>query len=786
MKALDRKLVRDLWSLKAQVASIAVVIACGLAGYVGSISTYVSLMESRDRYYEEGRFPHVFASAVRVPAPVLERLRALPGVSEAEGRIVKDAQLTVPGADVPMVARLIGADFERPAGMNRLTLTAGRWPLAGARDEVVVNQRFLEARHLAIGDAVEVLLNGRLQRLALTGTVLTPEYIYPTRGSGMPDDEWFALLWMDREALAAAYDMKSAFDDVVVRLARGASLPAVADGIDRELAPYGGLGAHGRDEQMSHRILSQEISQQQVFGTVLPAVFLAVAAFILNVVLHRQVNAQRAEIAALKALGYGDARIAGHYLGFASVIVAAGVVGGVAIGVWLGRAMTALYTDAFHFPRFDYSLPAWVVLSGAAVSLAAAYGGTFAAIRGVVRLRAAEAMRPPSPAEFHPLLLDRLGLGRLLGAAQRMVMRNLERRPVRALSTVAGIAASLGILIGGTFWGDAIDWFVDLQFNKVTRADVTVGFLAAVPDSAIADLRRLPGVLHAEASRAVPVRLRAGPRSYRTAITGLEEGASLQRIVGLDLVARAPTPAGLTLTRRLAERLAVRPGDEMEVEVLEGERVRAPVRVAATVPEVAGMNAYLPLATLNGLLREGPRVNTAQLLVARDAQPGLLAALRAMPAAGVVIVNRSLLDTFRRVSARNVLFFTAVLTAFAAAIAVGVVYNNARIQLAERAWELASLRVLGFTRAEVSRLLLGELAVEVAVAIPLGLAAGYGLAALLIALMPHETMELPLQVYPSSYFYAAATMVAAAVASALVVRRRIDRLDLVAVLKTRE
>ena len=786
MKALDRKLARDLWALKAQVASIALVIACGIGGFIGSLSTYASLLWSRDHYYEVARFPHLFAAAVRAPGSLVERIRTIPGVAEAEARIVVDAQLSLEDAKAPMIARLTGADFLRPAGMNRLTLTAGRWPLPGVRDEAVVNQRFFEARRLALGSTVEVLMNGKLERLAITGTVLTPEYIYPTRGTGMPDDEWFALLWMDADALAAAYDMQGAFNSVVARLARGASLPAAIQAVDQVLAPYGGLGAIGREDQMSHKILAQEISQQKVFGTVLPAVFLAVAAFILNVVLHRQVNAQRAEIAALKALGYPDGRIAAHYLAFASVIVAVGVAVGVALGVWLGRAMTGLYTEAFHFPRFAYVLPPWVVVAGAGIALAAAFGGTLAAIRGVVRLRAAEAMRPPAPAAFRPLLLERLGYAGVLGASQRMVLRNLERRPVRAMTTVAGIAASLAILIGGTFWGDSLDWFMDLEFNKVSRADVNVGFVEAVPAAVLEDLRRLPGVRHAEATRSLAVRLHARHRSYRTAITGLGEGASLLRIVGDDLVARDVSPAGVVLTERLAQRLEVKAGDAIDAEILEGERGTARLRVAGTVREVAGMNAYLPIGEVNRLAHEGVLVNGAQLLVDRDLEPQLLASLKAMPAAAVVIVNRTLLETFRRVSARNVLFFTLVLTVFAAVIAVGVVYNNARIQLAERSWELASLRVLGFTRAEVSALLLGELGVEIAIAIPLGLAAGYGLAALLIALMPHDTMELPLQIASRTYVYAAATMVVAGVASALIVRNRLDRLDLVAVLKTRE
>jgi putative ABC transport system permease protein len=786
VKSLERKLLRDLWSLKTQVVSIALVIACGIGAFIGSLSTYSSLVWSRAHYYDTARFAHVFATAKRAPQSLAAKIHAIAGVSEVETRVVRDSQLSIPGVTPPMIARLIGFDFAHPPGMNRLTLKSGRWPAPGAKGEVVVNQRFLEARSLKLGAQMNVLLNGKLERLALVGTVLTPEYIYATRGGGMPDDEWFAVLWIDAQALAAAFNMEGAFNSVLLRLQRGTSPEATVEALDRLLEPYGGFGAVGRADQVSDKILSQEINQQRIFGTVLPAIFLLVAAFILNVVLHRQVNAQRGEIAALKALGYEDRAIAWHYLKFASVIVLLGVAIGVWLGWWLGNAMTGLYTDFFHFPEFHYRLEPWLLLASAGAALAAAFGGALAAIRGVVRLRAAEALRPPAPAEFRPLMIERLGYAGLLTPAQRMIMRNLERKPLRAAITVAGIAGSVAILIAGTFWSDAIEWFMDVQFNMVQRAQVNVGFAEPVSRAVRWELERLPGVKQAEVTRAIPVRLRAGHRSYRTAIQGLADDATLLRILDAELREAKPAPGGVLLTTRLAERLGVAPGDDVIAELLEGKRIKAPLRVSGTVRELAGMNAWMRLEDLNRLAREGAMVSGAGLLVDRAQEAALLERLKQMPAAAVVIVNRTLVDTFRETSAKNVLFFTAILSAFAATIAVGVVYNSARIQLAERAWELASLRVLGFTRGEVSVLLLAELALEIAAAIPLGFAAGYGLAALLLALMPHEMIEFPLVISRLTYLYAGVVVVAAGVVSALVVRNRIDNLDMVGVLKTRE
>jgi putative ABC transport system permease protein len=787
MKALDRKLLRDLWALKTQVVSIALVIACGIGGFIASFSTHDSLVWSREHYYDTARFPHVFATAKRAPLATVERIRSIPGVSEVETRVTRDAQLSLEGVVPPMIARLIGVDFARRPAMSRVTLKSGRWPAPGASGEAVVNQRFLEARRLKLGARAQVLMNGKLERFTIVGTALSPEYIYATRGGGMPDDEWFGVFWVDARMLASAFNMEGAFNSVLLRLAHGASAQSAADALDRVLEPYGGFGAVGRDDQVSHKIVSQEINQQRIFGLVLPSIFLLVAAFILNVVLHRQVNAQRGEIAALKALGYDDRAIAWHYLKFASVIVLLGAAIGLGLGWRLGRAMTGLYTDFFHFPAFHFRLLPWVALTGAGAALLAAFGGALAAIRGVVRLRAAEALRPPAPAEFRPLMAERLGYAAVFTPSQRMILRNLERKPVRAALTIAGIAGSVAILISGTFWADAIEYFIDVQFNQVQRANVFIGFAEPVSGDARRELERLPGVARAETTRSIPVRLLAGHRHYRTALTGLPDDATLQRVLDRDLREARPAPGGVVLTTRLATRLGVAPGDTLMAELLEGKRIRAAVRVTGTVRELAGMNAYMPIEELNRLAREGPVVSAAGLRVEREEEPRLLARLKEIPGAAVVIVTRTLLETFRATSAKNVLFFTTILTGFAATIAIGVVYNNARIQLAERAWELASLRVLGLTRAEVSVLLLGELAIEIAVAIPLGFLAGYWLSWFIVSLMQHtEVMEFPLAILPATYLYAAAIVAAAGVASALIVRNRIDNLDLVAVLKTRE
>ena len=786
MRALDRKLLRDLLALRAQALTIALVIAAGLAGYIGSLSTVESLAQGRDRYYAQARLADIFSFAKRVPEQLTAQLREVPGVAEVQTSLVFGAQIDVPGVSQPLTGRVIGLEpREWAQGLNRLTLRAGRWPEPGSSD-VLVSEAFAQARGLRPGDLVYALLNGHRQGLTITGIALSPEYIFAAASGGLPDDTSFGVFWTDRERLEAAFQMQGAFNTVALKLRPGVSAPGVIEQLDRLLERYGSRGAYGRDEQPSHKAVSREIREQQVFGIVLPSIFLAVAVFVLNVVIDRQVTTQREQIAALKALGYDNARISLHYLKLAALVVAGGVLLGIGVGDWLGRYMTQMYSDFFRFPSFYYASAAWTVASGALVFLAAGLAGAWFAVRRLVALAPAEAMRPPSPPVFRPLLIDRAGLRGLAGPRTRMVLRSLERRLVRATLTTAGIASAVAILIGGTWWRDAVDYLLDVQFAAAQPGDLYLGFIEPLGERVRHELPTLPGVMRAETRRSIAVRLHAGHRSYRTTLTGLTPDAQLWRLIDLQGSPIAAPAGGLMLTDRLAVVLGVIPGDVVRVEFLEG-RQRAPdLVVTGMSSELIGLGAYMDADALQRLAGDGPVVNSAALLSDRRHDDSLFEALKQMPAVAGVFVKRALVDYIRDTSGRNILFFTTVLTVFAAAIAIGVVYNSARIALAERAWELATLRVLGMAHREVALLLLGELAIELLIAIPLGFVGGYYLADLMLTLMSSENFRIPPIILPRTYAYAGLAMLAAGALSAWLVQRRLARLDLIAVLKTRE
>ncbi len=784
MRALERKLLRDLWQTRGQGLAIAVVMACATASFVGSTATWRALERSRDLYYAQDSFADVFAEARRVPAPVAHRIAELPGVAEVETRVLGDARADV--ADGSARLRLVSLE---PSGsrLNRVHVRQGRLPSPGVSGEGVVSENFAAANRIVPGDRMVLTVNGRREPLLVTGVVLSPEYIYAIPPGGiLPDDRHFGIAWMPRRALEAALDMEGAFDAVALRLVPGASETAVVAGLDRILAPYGGLGAYGRDLQVSHRFVSSEIEEQRAMARVIPAIFLAVAAFLVAVSLTRLVASQRAQIGTLKALGYGNRAIGLHYAGFALVVAAVGAVPGAGLGHLFGAGMSLMYRDFFRFPVLDYRADFGTMAAALALALGTAAAGAAGAVRAATRLAPAEAMRPPAPATFRLTVVERMGLTRLLSLPARMAVRNLGRRPARAFLGTLGIASAVAVLVTGAFFIDAIDYMVTVAFERALRADATVAFTDPVSRDALQELAHVPGILAVEPFRAAPAVVRSGHRSERLALTGYPPTPRLSRIVGQDGRALPVPEEGLVISRQLAEILHVSPGERVRVELLDGHRRTADVAVAGTVDDLLGLSAGASLAEVSRLAGDGDVLSGVHLAVDPAMRPEVARMLGERPKVATVTWRTDAVVGLRQTLADLVLAYAGVLVGFAVAIAAGVVYNVVRIAFGERERELATLRVIGFRRGEAWRVLLGEVSVQVLLALPLGAAMGLGLAWLSAGAFASDLFRIPVVIERSTWIFAFTITGTAAAATALLALRWIARQDLAVALKSGE
>ncbi len=801
LRAIHRMALRDLWHMRGQALAIALVIASGIAMLVMSQSTLVSLQETRDRLYQDLHFSDVWAQVKRAPLSVAARAAALPGVNAVQPRLLASAKLALPDFADPIEAVVLSLPREgdskqamQTIQQNRLYLRQGRMPEPQAIDEVLVSESFAQAQGLLPGDSLRATLRGRTQSFRIAGVAISPEYVYQIKpGAMFPDYERFAIVWMNEEALAAALDLRGAFNQLVLQLAPGANEQDVIDGLDSLLARYGGRGAHGRMDQVSYRFLFEEFRQLGTMTRVFPTIFLGVAAFLLNVVFTRLVGTQREQVAVLKAFGYSTLDVALHYGLIVLLICLLGSALGVLGGMWMGQQLAGVYQSYFRFPFLDFRLSLPVALAGVGVSLLAALLGTGRAVLAAASEPVAQAMRPAAPAHFHRTLAEVLGVAHWLSPANRIIVRQIERRPVKSLMTVIGLALAGAIMMLARFQTGSIHFMVELQYRLAQQHALSASFIEPTPRRALHELAALPGVGEVEGLRSVPVRLRHAHRHQQVSLTGLPPDSRLRHVLGEQLQALDLAPDGLILNDYLAARLGVGVGDKVWVEVLEGRRQLLLLPVTQLVREYVGMQAYMQLDALNRTLGDGDLVNIALMTVDESiASPGrlpeaeVLRQLDRRPAVMGAESRRSAVRALYRSIGEMTSTFTWISLLMGATINFGVVYNAARIALAERGRELASLRVLGMTQGEVSYILLGELGLLVLLSIPLSFAAGYGLSWYMAHQLQSDLYRVPVHIPDSAYAFAALVTLASAFLSGMAVRWRVRQLDLIAVLKTRE
>ncbi|NTU53838.1 MAG: ABC transporter permease [Chlorobiaceae bacterium] len=787
MKQLNRKLLRDILHLKGQMLAVMAVVVCSVSMFISMSNVKYSLERSRSDYYSRYRFADLFVQLKRAPESALETIRRVPGVATATTRIVTRVTIDVPGLEEPATAQLVSLSDRGEPGLNGVFIVAGRKPDSSRPEEVVVSRPFMKANHLNLGDHIGAVINGRWKRLVIVGTGLSPEYIYEVQpGAFFPDNRRFGVFWISRKALESALDMSGAFNDLSLTLLHGASEKEVIRRLDRMLDRYGSFGAYGRGEQLSDRFIADEIRVLGMEITVLPTIFLVVAVFLLNIVLQRLVSTQREQIAVLKAMGYDDEDIGLHVLGFALLPTVAGVMVGSALGAWLGSSLLQLYGDVYNFERLVYVFRMENAVAAILLSLAAAVGGALMAARRAVNLPPAEALRPESPRLCRPGILDHPRLAGRFPVPLRIILRNIERHPFKSMLSVTMIAFSIAILVAGRYSFDSVERMIDVEFGMRHREDVTVIFNDNMPSSIVFSFASMKGVLEAEYYREEPVRLVSGYRSRRQTIKGLQKTDGLQRIIDSDGVIRKLPEHGLLLTTTLADLLGVRPGEIIRVEFLQGARRVADVPVVATIDEIIGLSACMRLEELNRIAGDGGVLNAAVLKIDDREQVELYERFKHTPGIAGIMMLQALRESFDEMIAKSMNTSTFILTSFASILAFAMIYNGARITLSERARELSSLRVLGMTNLEIAVILLGEQALFCLAAIPVGFLIGIGLSVLLAYALSSELYRMPVVFTPDNFLFALAVMVTVAILSGVMVGRRVVRLDLIAVLKTRE
>ena len=787
MHALDIKLLRDFQRLWIQAIAIALVLACGVAILLTSVGMYKALSETRTAYYERNRFADVFAHTTRAPLSLQAEIARIEGVMSVETRISGDAILDIPGRARTAVGRILSYPETSDPVLNVPLLVTGRFPSPQSSQEVVVNAPFAEANGFALGDSFSANLRGQKRDLTIVGTALSPEFVY-TIGPGamMPDNAAFGIIWMSKRAAAAAFDMTGAFNGISLAIASGMTTAQVIDALDALLEPYGGFGAYDRTTQQSDAFLDAEINQLKGMAAILPPIFFAISGFLVSMVMGRIIALERSEIGLLKAIGYSNTEICLHYLMLAALIAVVGVLVGWVAGTVLARTTAAQYADFFDFPYVIFPVSYWVyAVSGLAGLLTTSLGAAQAALKAA-RMAPSIAMQPPAPPRFKRSFIDTAMARMRLAQSTVMILRSLLRWPLRSFLTSLGLALAVASVIAATFINDALSEIVDLAFHQTNRQDAMLLFAEDVPEAALQDARHLPGVLQAESQQFHAAILHKGHLTKRVAIESRHPSSDLSRVLDADSKPIDVPPGGIVLSERLAQHLDVQAGDTIYIEFLTERRETFRVNVTALVELYFGLGAYMDLEYMNALFRQAPRLSVVNITLDPWQTEALHSAIKDTPRiSGIVEMNENR-HAFEKTIEQNIVVMNTIYIVAALLITIGVTYNAARIQLSERARELASLRILGYGCGDISYILVGEMMLIALVAQPFGWLIGAGIAQLMTNAFTSDLYAIPLVLKPATFTIASLVVLSAAFVSVMIVRTRLDRLDLVSVMKTKE
>jgi len=787
MRILDRKLFRDLLRLWAQALAVALVMACGVATLILAVGAYRSLEETRNAFYERAHFGTVFASADHAPRYLASRIGKLSGVLALELRIAKPVILDVIGMSEPASGMIYSIPDHGRASVNQLYLRSGHLPEKSRGKQIAIMETFANAHGFQLGDNLNTIVNGKKLSLQIVGIVLSPEHIF-SRGPGdmVSDERRYAVMFMPLGNLEAMFDMQGSFNDLSLTTLRGADLRKVIEEVDHILKPYGGQGAYERKDQISNAFLIAELDQLKAMSTVLPPIFLFVSAFLVNMVLSRLVALEREQVGLLKAIGYSNLAIGGHYAKLIIIISIFGILFGSVIGLWMGRALTRIYGEFFSFPFLIFQQSFDIYALAAIITVIAGLLGAAKSIWSIVVLPPAIAMRPPAPTKYKSWFKGRLSLTHYFSQLRTMAFRHLVRRPVRFAMTTFGTSLSVALLVTALFSYDSIDYMIDIVFFQSERHDAMLTFSSDRGYDAVHRVLALPGVMRVEPFRATPVKLRNANHELQMAITALPNDSRLAKVLDHDMKPMQIPPVGIVVSDRVANKLQVDMGQMVEVELTRENNRRVNIPVTGIAESYVGLTAYISFDAFGRMMRNGSEISGARIKADTKYLDALYAAVKVTPGITSIALQNLSRQNFRGTIEQNITTMMSVYVTLAVIITFGVIYNSARIQLSERARELASLRVFGFTRGEVSSVLLTELTVIVLLAQPLGWLLGYLFSWSMVKGFESDLFRIPLIINPSTFATASIVVIAAAVGSALIVRRRIDRLDLIRVLKTRE
>lgn len=787
---LHKKLLRNMRRQWAQTLAVVAVVACGIAAYICVYSAYLNLGLTRDTYYAQNRLADFEIMVERVPETALYKLATMDGVRKVRGRIVEDVNVDIDDVDEPRIGRMISMPNPRRPVINDIVIMEGRYFSEGAQDEVILSDRFATENNLKPGDRFQISVDNKKYSLRVVGLALSPEYVYMIRNIQelFPNPEKFGILWVPEDFAESAMNMQAARNNIVGMVDAPDDMDALLDDAENLLDSYGVFAKVKREDFISNSFLTDEINGLGVTARVIPTLFLGIAALILLILLNRMVRTERTQIGLLKAFGYGNMTIALHYIQYALLLSVSGCLIGFALGQWMSSGLIKLYVEFYQFPILESRVYFNVLGSSIGLSIVFGIGGALAAALQAIRILPAESMRPEAPATAHQLWVEKIGFfWRRIGFTGKMVIRNIGRTPFRAMLNVFGTAISTGFLVLGFFSIGSMDFGLRFQFQEVQREDVRLSFQYEHGKKTLYDVQRLEHVRRAEPLLEYVFEARNEWRKKDILVIGLTPGGELQKVINFSGEVLTVPDEGLVLSGRLANQLGVSVGDSLILKPRMGRITREKtVKVTAITQQFLGTAAYMDIGALSRVLQESFLMNAALLRIEEGSEKALNKHFKDVAAVSAVNFTKDAYTSMKETIGASMKMTNIMLLLFAGVIAFSIIYNVTAVSLAERERELASLRVLGLTQAEVGSILYNENLVLGMLGAVLGIPLGLAICRMIVNATSSDLYTLPFHIDSQMIVLSVVVILVCVILANVAVWWRVRNLDMIEVLKERE
>ena len=742
------------------------------------------LRESTFGFYRANRLADTYGYVQSMSFSDLDTLRKIPGITAVQGRYVAELRAEVPGSDETVNLRLIAVspDDETPLNLPDIDGRAGT-----DRSEILVNPAFMQAHNLQAGDKILIFSKGREFSFTLTGTAISPEYVYITKSATqiLPDESGFGIGYITMDGMEMLTGDQGVVNSIVFQRAAEVSFDDIKTELEDRLRPFGLKELYDKEDLLSYFFLDMEMTSIATMSTSMPLVFLLLAIIVLYLMLKRVIEQERTQIGTLKAFGYSNRQLIAHYLSYGAVTGLAGGVLGWILGYLLSGVYLNMFLQFFMLPGLQSGFDVIGMLRALGFSVGSGMVGAYAGVRTIIRLHPAEAMRAESPRAFRFDILNYISVFRIfLTSRGSMALRSISRNPIRSLFVVISIMFSFGIIsFVGSFEG-LIDKLIFAQLQDMERYQVKLSLAQPLRyREAVESALGLTHVVYAEGLLELPFRASNRHLQKDVVLTGIPDDSVLFHIADTNSSETFTPPRGsLILSNAIADELQVAAGDVITLSAdFLAEDIEIPV--SKVIEQNMGSGSYTSLGFLSDLAGH-PDIATAVLLNTDD----LTKLKEAIKSSSVITTIEDKEKTLGGYQAMMGMFSSVYLAmeVLGTLVAFAIIYNTTTISLSERKREYATLRVLGLSVNEVAEIMNFEYAVLTVCGIILGIPFTQLLNNSINLMMDTDLFSMPSTLPLSAYLLGVSSCVLAIFLSGRSAIKKIRRFDMVEVLKERE